>query len=172
MSKRKGAPLGGLPRVLPLPGRGLLGPLLARLRLFFVLRGAAACAHPASPGAIPLLFVWRAASGGPAIDAMCRRRALGGRAHVPKAIPGPHGGQPTRCHANYQTPHDGEPSCARREPSRIFLRATNSAGSMHAYFSCLSRVSRSSFSNLAKQKNCRLRQLLLAAFNSRVSLND
>ena len=72
---------------------------------------------PSCPEAIPLLFVVWAASGGPAIDVMCRRRALGGRAHVLKALLAQHGGQLSRCHANYQTPHDDEPPCALRDSS-------------------------------------------------------
>ena len=48
----------------------------------------------------------------PAIDVMCRRRALGGRAHVRKAMPRQHRCQTDGCHANYQAPHDDEPVCA------------------------------------------------------------
>ena len=101
---------------------------------------------------------------------MCRRRALGGRAHVRKAMPSQHGGLTARCHANYQTPHDGEPSRALRDSSWIFLLATNGAVSMHAAFSLLSRVSRSSFSSLPKAKTCR--QLLLASCLQFVSLSQ
>ena len=72
---------------------------------------------PSCPEAIPLLFVVWAASGGPAIDVMCRRRALGGRAHVPFLVLVQHTVPTVRCHANYQTPHDGEPSRALRDSS-------------------------------------------------------